>query len=98
MKVKLEKAGGIAGGMQFPDLVVDSGSLPTLKSDELTKLVEAARAEPAPHDDGRARDSMKFKITVDQDDGDSTVMEQGDTGMSGSFAKLLDFLERVTED
>lgn len=98
MKVKLEKEAGIAGAMQFPSRLVESRSLPASESEELKKLVSGARTESAPQDQGRARDSMKFRITVDQDDGESTVMEQWDTSMSESFAKLMDFLERVTAD
>ncbi|MCA9070222.1 MAG: hypothetical protein KDA84_14915 [Planctomycetaceae bacterium] len=98
MKVTLNMQGGIAG-MGQQSKMVESSRLSQPESEMLEHLVAAAKSassvEAAPR---HARDSMTFSITIDEADGETTTLEQSDVAMSPSFAELLDWLERNTEE
>ena len=95
MKVTLRQQGGLAGGIQWPLQIVDLSRLSESEANELAQLVAAVKAAPANENTspGRARDSMTFTITIDEDGGNSTVVEQPDTAMSPSFVAILEWLE-----
>lgn len=97
MKISLAKHGGQAAGMLLgrPPQVLDTGTLPPTAAEEISRLVEAARAAQQAEDNGpgRARDAMSYTITVE--DGDcETVLKCSDTNISRAFANLLVWLER----
>ena len=100
MKVTLRKQGGLAGGIQWPPTIVELSKLSGSVASELTQLVAAVKATPAPENKspGRARDSMTFTITIDEDGGDCTIVEQSDTAMSPSFVALLEWLENSQQN
>lgn len=96
MKVTLQKQGGLAGGFEWPHQVVDSSNLPGSAASDLEQLAAAVKSAPVVDDASRARarDSMTFTITIDDNSAEPTVVEQPDTAMSATFAALVDWLER----
>jgi Emfourin len=74
--------------------VVDAEAMAVADADELARLIAAAeRAEPQPEvAPGRARDSMSYTITID-DDGRSIELKASDTTISREFAELKEWLE-----
>src|SRR5262245_25299957 len=96
MKVTLSTYGGLAAGIRRVPQVVDSSTLPIADADELARLVAAVQAEPAsqPRGPSRARDAMTYKIALDEDGGEPTIITQSDTTMTSAFAALLQWLER----
>ena len=96
MKVTLAQHGGLAAGIRQPPRVVDSTSLPEEPAKELARLVAATRGIPDPAGDKleRARDAMSYTLTVEDDDGERTIMRQSDVDMTTPFASLIDWLRR----
>ncbi len=93
MILTLTKQGGFAAAIQHTPQSVDTRTLPTQATAELTRLVAAAKTVPPSKDSGRGRDSMSFTITID-DGAESTALNQSDMTMSPAFAALLTWLER----
>ena len=94
MKLKLAEHGGLAAGLRLgqPPVVVDLSTLPDADVRQLTDLLSAARADPAPSGSGRtAPDAMSYTVTV-EDEGTKEVLRRTDTTMSREFAELLDRL------
>jgi hypothetical protein len=96
MKVTLEKHGGFAATLRRAPRVVDSTTLAQPAAEELARLVAAARAAPASKANEMARDAIQYTIAV-TDEGQTTVLSQGDTSMSIPFAALKAWLERQPE-
>jgi emfourin len=96
MRVTLATHGGQAAAINLrrPPRVVDADSLPKEGAGELARLVAAARAAQPDKEamPGRARDAMRYTITV-EDDGQPVVLSQSDTTMSPAFAALVSWLE-----
>jgi hypothetical protein len=96
MKVTLAKHGGQAAAINLglPPQVVDAKALPRAATEELARLVAAAKAAPAAKNERVARggDVMSYTITV-EDVGGPTVLKQSDTGMSSEFDALRAWLE-----
>jgi hypothetical protein len=97
MKISLAKHGGHAAGMLLgrPPRVLDTGTLSPTAAEEVSRLVEAARAVLPVEDNGpgRARDAMSYTITVEEGDC-KTVLKCSDANMFSTFANLLGLLER----
>jgi hypothetical protein len=93
MRVSLVSSGGFAAALALgrPPLVVDGAGLPAAEAAELAGLVAAAGTEEAPPDDGRARDAVSHRITV-EDGGRTTVLRRTDATMSPAYARLLEWL------
>jgi Emfourin len=96
MKVTLSTHGGLAAGIRRPPLIVESSTLPKGAAAELAQLVAAVKAAPSVKEErpGRARDAMSYTITIEEDGGERSVINQSDTAMSPSFAALLEWLDR----
>jgi len=95
MKVTLTTHGGLTAGIRRPPSIVESSALSEPAAAELTRLVAAAKGDPAVKavKPGRARDAMTYTITVEED-GQPTVLRQSDTAISPAFAALLTWLQR----
>jgi hypothetical protein len=97
MKISLAKHGGQAAGtfLGRPPRVLDTDTLPPPVTDELARLVEAAKVTPAAREggSGRAPDAMSYTIMV-EDGGQQTTLKQSDTNESPAFAALRTSLER----
>lgn len=97
VKVTLMKYGGLAAMIQQPPLMVESSDLPKPAAADLTRLVAAVKAAPAPKDTGpgQARDEMSYTITIEEESAEPAVeITQSDTSMTPSFTALLKWLER----
>jgi hypothetical protein len=99
MKVNLAKHGGLAAAIRRPPVTVDSSALPESKAAALAPLVAAATAElqaarAVEAGPGRARDAMRYTITLQDDSGETTTLRASDTTMSPPFAALLEWLDR----
>ena len=96
MKVTLAIHGGLAAGMRRPPRVVESSALPRQDAAELERLVAAVKTAPTVKEKkpGSARDAMTYTITLEEGDGEVSVIRQTDVAMSPSFAALLEWLER----
>jgi hypothetical protein len=96
MKVTLSTHGGLAAGVRRLPLIVESSTLPKGAAAELAQLVAAVKAAPSVKEErpGRARDAMSYTITLEEDSGERSVINQSDTAMSPSFAALLEWLDR----
>ena len=98
MKVTLTKHGGFAGGIGWKPRVVDSSNLAESTARELMQLVDSIKDAPdAAQAPGRARDAMTYKIQIDDDSGESTVIRQSDVSMSPAFDSLLRWLEKAPD-
>lgn len=95
MKVTLAQQGGLAAGIRRVPMVVDSASLAAPVVAELTRLVTAARGNPATRETspGKARDAIRYTITIEEGER-PTVLSQSDTDMSQDFAALLGWLQQ----
>ncbi|MEV6115960.1 protealysin inhibitor emfourin [Streptomyces sp. NPDC052109] len=96
MKVTLATHGGQAAAirLRLPPKVLDTDTLPPNTAMELAELVAAAGpAAQKERPPGRARDTMSYTITV-ENDGQTTVLTQSDTTMTPEFAALLSWLEK----
>jgi hypothetical protein len=97
MKLTLAEHGGLAAALRLgqPPVVVDLSTLPDDEVRQLTDLLSAARADPAPSGSARtAPDAMSYTVTV-EDGGSQEVLRRTDTTMSREFAELLDRLRRL---
>jgi hypothetical protein len=97
MKLTLAEHGGLAAGLRLghPPVVVDMSILPDADVRQLTDLLSAARADPAPSGSARTvPDAMSYTVTV-EDDGRQEVLRRTDTTMSREFAELLDRLRHL---
>ena len=95
MKITLSTYGGLAAGIRRPPRIVESSRLPVAAAAELARLAAAIKAETASQEQrpGRARDAMSYKITLDEDGSETTVITQSDTTMTPAFAALVQWLE-----
>jgi hypothetical protein len=96
MKVTLAKHGGLAAGIRRPPLEVDSADLPVAAAAELERLVAEAKAAPEAQGErpGRARDAMSYTITVEEEDGEPTVLRHSDVSEASALSALLQWLQR----
>jgi hypothetical protein len=99
MRVSLATHGGqmAAINMRRPPEVVDTADLSEVASQELARLVRAARAAPpiARSDPALARDAMSYTITID-DGSTPIVLVQTDVKMNPSFRALRDWIKSNT--
>ncbi|MBN1513109.1 MAG: hypothetical protein JXB13_13930 [Phycisphaerae bacterium] len=99
MKVTLTRYGGLAGGISWPARSVKSDALPGPAAAELEHLVAAIRSE-APLEakrEDRARDSMGYTVTIEEDGGRTTVVKRSDATMSQKFASLIQWLDGASK-
>jgi hypothetical protein len=96
MKVTLATHGGQAAAINLrrPSRAVDTDTLPESDAEELSRLVDAAKAvKVSPQGGERARDAMSYTITI-EDRSQSTVLAHSDVTMPRQFAVLLAWLEK----
>jgi len=100
MKASLSKSGGQLPGMPQQTLSVESSALSEQAKQELAQLVTAVRAAPPVEGrgPGSVRDGMSYTITVEEDNGEETVLRASDgPNMTRSYADLLGWLQRHGE-
>jgi Emfourin len=95
MKVTLAEYGGLGAGTAQQPQIVDTGSLPSAKAEELARLVKQAKDAPAFETGlpGKGRDVITYDITIDDGEG-PIVMTQTDTKMSTAFGELKNWIKR----
>ena len=94
MKVTLREYGGPIDPTGRRAQVVDTGSLPTAKADELVNLIAQAKIQPpVPDPNGeKGGDIMTYKITVEEN-GQSVVLRQSDTTQTQAFVDLQNWIK-----
>ena len=97
MRVSLDTYGGLAGGVGGAPVVVDTDELSEEARNELRRLISAAAAassrdEPELAAAEQLRDAQTYEITIDDDDGNSAVLQATDGSVPEEFAQLRDFL------
>ncbi|HEX8675085.1 MAG TPA: protealysin inhibitor emfourin [Longimicrobium sp.] len=95
MRITLTKEGGFGVGLRRPATAVDAASLSTGEMAELSSLLDAARAVPAPAEDGPGlvRDGMTYTVRVEG--GPQPVTLSGSDGaLAPPFVALLEWLDR----
>lgn len=96
MKISLATHGGMAAAihMQAPPRVLSVDGLAAPEAEAVRRLVDAAKRAPATAPGGAVPDAMSYTITIDDDGGDTTVLDQSDPNLSPEFAALLDAIDR----
>jgi hypothetical protein len=96
MKITLAKYGGFAAGIFRPPSIVESSTLSAAGAAELSRLVVAVKTTPMAQESepGQARDAMSYTITIEETDGETTVITQSDINMSPAFADLMQWIDR----
>ncbi len=89
MKVTLSTSGGFAATIRSKDRVVDTDRLGEAEADRLRSLAGQVANAPKPRGNPNARDARTYELTIADDNGATTTVEQTDGEMTPEFADLM---------